>query len=272
MAIGATINFLLSPLGLCISRTNSPDRAPTIELDPRTGTDDYDWKLYHLDYSAQIAAIAKTHTQKLNHDDFSFSDGKLQLRPGLLPLHPNHTVLYETIGALGAKSTLEVGCGGGDHLHNLSMLFPSMNVRGVDRSDGQLSFLRARSPHLAGKIEVMDATLPPSNRMPSADVVYSQAVIMHIQAGNGHRVALSNMFRMAERAVVLMENFKRHSFVDDITNMKEEGRIEWPEVHFYVRNFEGRPHILIASKVTLDGFEPLGSYQRLIDAMTWSPT
>jgi hypothetical protein len=62
MAIGATINFLLSPLGLCIGRTNSPDRAPTIELDPRTGTDDYDWQLYHLDYSAQIAAIAKTST------------------------------------------------------------------------------------------------------------------------------------------------------------------------------------------------------------------
>lgn len=71
---------------------------------------------------------------------------------------------------------------------------------------------------------------------------------------------------MASKYVVLMENFKRHSFVADIGWLKAEGMIDWEEIYFYVRHFENRPHILIASKTSLN-LETLGSYQRLVDAM-----
>ena len=39
---------------------------------------------------------------------------------------------------------------------------------------------------------------------------------MHLHDGNGHRVALTNMFRAARKHVVLMENWRRHPYVDDL--------------------------------------------------------
>ena len=105
-------------------------------------------------------------------------------------------------------------------------LFPALERIGLDRSAEQLQFLKQRSPHLAQNVRVFDATLPHSRGLPTAEVVYSQAVIMHIQAGNSHLVALSNMFKMAERAVVLMENFKQHPFMTDILRLHAEGMID----------------------------------------------
>jgi hypothetical protein len=93
---------------------------------------------------------------------------------------------------------------------------------------------------------------------------------MHIQAGNGHRVALSNMFRMASRHVVLMENFKRHQFVAEIQQLHDGGMIGWPAINFYFRRQDGAPHILIASKEPL-AFETLDDYRQLVDAMKWEP-
>lgn len=270
MTAGQIINRCLKPLNLTLARikpvTPIGEQAPQIELDPTKGTDDYNWKLYHLDYSAQIAQMASDHTQKLTRDNAQLVDGVIKLTVNDLPLHRNHSVLYETVAALAPVSAIEVGCGGGDHLNNLSVLLPQLDLRGFDRSVEQLTYLKNRSPALAEKVSVMDITLPPSNKMPQADVVYTQAVIMHIQAGSGHLVALSNLFRMARKCVVLMENFKRHNFVADTEWLKAQGMIDWDEIHFYVRNFEDQPHILIASKTRLN-LEPLGSYKRLVDAM-----
>jgi len=91
---------------------------------------------------------------------------------------------------------------------------------------------------------------------------------MHIQADNSHLVAPSNMFKMAERAVVLMENFKQHPFMTDILRLHTEGMIDWPEMKLFFRRHNGKPHILIASKDDLP-FEPLTDYAMLVDAMEW---
>lgn len=260
-AVGGQINAFLGRFGYRLARLGG-----RIELDPADGGDDYDWSLYHLDYSAQIASLEPIHTLRLFEGDFSLEDGALKLREGLRPLHPNHLCLYETIGALAPASVIEVGCGGGDHLHNLGVLYPALQRRGLDRSEGQLSFLRSRSPHLSDLVQQLDVTLPPSRDLPKAEVVYSQAVIMHIQAGNSHLVALSNMFRMAERSVVLMENWKRHPFMDDIRMLHARGMIDWDNLKFYHRRYNGRPHIMIVSRDDLP-FEKLDDYDALVKAM-----
>lgn len=252
------------------TRLRVGSHGPPIELDPRLGNDDYDWSRYHVDYRAQLAEIESESLLRLEPGNHSFRDGVLEADPSLPPIHPNHACLYETIGVLAPGSVLEVGCGGGDHLHNLGVLFPDLQRRGIDRSPGQLEFLRERNPHVAALVEVLDVTLPPSDRLPQADVVYSQAVLMHIQAGNGHLVALANMFRMARHQVVLMENWKRHPFVDDIRRLAGGGMLAW-EPRLHLRRYDGRPHLLVASREELD-LEPLERYDQLVEAMDWEPS
>ena len=254
------INKFLSLFNLKLSKINK------IELDPNEGYDDYDWNQYHKDYAQQINIISKQQTQKLNEGDFELKDGKLMLKNDLLPMHKNHICLYEVIGLLEPKSIIEIGCGGGDHLHNIGLIYPDIEMRGFDRSSKQIKFLSERSEHIKKFVSELDITMPPMKKFPAADLVYSQAVIMHIQSGNSHYVALSNMFRMAKEAVVLMENFKRHNFSEDIEMLFRKGMISWDKYYFYVHRFNNKPNTLIVSRKELK-LEKMENYEDLISSM-----
>jgi len=162
---------------------------------------------------------------------------------------------------------MEVGCGGGDHLHNLGVLTTEIQLFGLDRSGAQLAYLRERHPRLAAEVQEFDITLPFSALLPPVDVAFTQAVIMHIQTGNGHLVALVNLFRMATRQVVLMENWSPHRFLDAIRSLHEKQMIPWADLHCYFRRapeFGNSPHLMVLSSVPL-GYEPLGDYAILLD-------
>ena len=258
--LAKNINTFLSLFNLKLSKINK------IELDPIDGCDDYEWDLYHKDYAKQIKEISQRKTQKLNEGDFKYQNGKLSLKKDILPMNKNHICLYEVIGILRPKNIIEIGCGGGDHLHNIGLIFPSISKRGFDRSNEQINFLGERSPHIRELVSKLDITMPPMKEFPEADLVYSQAVLMHIQSGNSHLVALSNMFLMAKKAVVLMENFKRHNFLQDIQMLYQKGMILWDDCNFYVHRFNNKPSILIVSRIKLK-LEKLENYNDLIDSI-----
>ncbi len=213
--------------------------------------DDFDWSRYHLEYSQQIRELESVNTLRLEPGQWALHDGSLELHRGL-PLHGNHKALYETIAALAPATVLEAGCGGGDHLHNLSLLMPHAQIRGIDRSDGQLGVLRRRNPEFASLVSVVDLTLPHPTDVPRANVVFAQAVLMHIQTGNGHRVALWNLFDLAESQVVLMENLGRHDLVRDIQDLWARRILPWDTMHLYQERAGGRPPIIVASSSRID--------------------
>lgn len=227
--------------------------------------DDFEWRRYHYHYQAELAEIKKSHTQVLSPGDYAFSGNVLSLQKDILPLHPNHRLLYETILQLTPSSILEVGCGGGDHLYNLQILAPFISLYGRDLSTEQLSFLRRRHPELKADIGLIDITLPFSSLWPVVDLCFTQAVIMHIHTGNGHLVALSNLFKMAIKFVVLMENWRSHNFMESIQNMFDKKMIAWGELFFYYRFSPelNKPHLMIVSAVKLD-YEPLARYDILL--------
>lgn len=171
-----------------------------------------------------------------------------ELKVGDADVHPNHHSVYEIVGKLGVDSVFEVGCGGGDHLRNLQLLYPEVSVRGGDRSTQQLNFLKQRNPEVAEHTMQQDITMPFSSQWPKAELVYSQAVIMHIKTAVSHLNALANMFKLAEKHVVLMENYGCHPFVDDVSRLHEGGHIDWKDVHFHVHHHQGRPYCLVVSK------------------------
>jgi len=223
------------------------------------GADDFDWRVYNRQYRGELESIERTHATRLAPGAYRFDDGTLRHSGAGLPLHPNHRLLYETLLLLRPGSVFEVGCGGGDHLHNLHVLEPSIELHGGDRSPEQLALLRRRSPDLPADVRILDVTLPHSSHLPVVDVAYTQAVLMHIQTGNGHLVGLANLFRLARRQVVVMENWTRHAFPADARRLHRDGMIPWPELHAYVRRspeLDHRPHLLVLSAVELP-LEPL---------------
>jgi SAM-dependent methyltransferase len=218
--------------------------------------DDFDWELYNIHYRGEMILISDNHNMILEKGDYFFSDGILQKRSTKLPLHDNHFLQFETILQLSPSSVLELGCGGGDHLFNLSVLSPSIKLFGVDRSIQQIKFLRERHPNLTADISQWDCTLPFPSHFEKVDLAYTQAVLMHIQTGNGHLLALLNLFKIATKQVMLMENWSRHDFISDINMLWDLGLIEWPELYTYYRVSPelNRPHLILASSTPLPGF------------------
>ena len=210
--------------------------------------DDFNWDTYTRDkYAPQQEKTRLNYVLQID-DRVRFDAAAQKIDTGGASLHPNVQALYGAIGILSPKSVLEVGCGGGDHVHNLKKLYPNLEVRGGDRSSQQLAFLRARNPEVANMTFLQDITMPLSTHWPRVDLVYSQAVIMHIKTAVSHLTALANMFSLAEKHVVLMENFGCHPFVDDINRLHQGGHLRWDEVHFHVQQHNGRPRCLVVSR------------------------
>lgn len=213
--------------------------------------DDFDWSRYHLEYSEQLEELEAVNTLRLDDGHWAFENGSIRIDHGL-PLHANHEILYETIAALSPSSVLEAGCGGGDHLHNLSLLLPDAEIRGIDRSEGQLGVLRRRNPRFSTAVSAVDLTLPHPRSIDPADVVFAQAVLMHIQTGSGHRVALWNVFDLAREQVVLMENLERHDLIRDISDLWTRDILPWESLHLYQAPAASGPPIIVASKGPID--------------------
>jgi trans-aconitate methyltransferase len=146
----------------------------------------------------------------------------------------------------------EIGCGAGYHLHNLARIYPDLRISGGDRSTAQIGLLKQRSPEVADRVIVQDITMPMSSQWPRADLVYTQAVLMHIQTAVSHLVGLANIINLADRFVILMENYGRHHFTDDIKRLADGGHLDWPEVNFHYLPVAGRPYCLVLAKGACD--------------------
>ena len=228
--------------------------------------DDFDWDLYTIHYKAELNEEKTLVTQILKSGDYIFKKGVLERCNLIKPaLHPNHHLLYETILLLSPSSLIEFGCGGGDHLSNLSLLDGSISITGLDLSESQIELLNKRHPYLRAKVYRRDIT---SDFIIDGvfGIAYSQAVLMHIQKGNSHLKALENMFKYSSDQVVLMENWRRHQFMSDIKKLHLDGLIEWKELFFYYRELKDLPgtKIMIISSVKLKDLDLLRDYDIML--------
>lgn len=229
--------------------------------------DDYDWRAYPNEYQAELAEMQKSYIHHLRPGQYEMRGEKLVQMGSDLPLHPNHRLVYETILQLQPGSVLEAGCGGGMHLRNLNALEPHLELFGLDRSQEQLALFQQAAPALHASARVFDLTMPSSSHLPVADIVFTQAVLMHIHTGNGHLVALANLFRLSKSHLILMENWRRHQFLDDIKRLFDEGMIPWSNLHAYVRRapeLGDKPHLMVISQGPLE-YEPLTRYSLLTE-------
>jgi len=229
------------------------------------GDDDFNWSRYSIHYQGELELGSKTRTLSIGPDDYKFEGGGLLHKSSQLPLHPNVHTIYETILQLQPKSVLEVGCGGGDNLSNIHTLEPSLHLRGVDISPEQLNLLTRRHPRFAGMVEPCDITQPVSHITP-ADLVFTQAVLMHIGINNGRwERGIKNLFHLANCQIVLMEYWPKHDYFALLSRLTPGADIPWPSLHLYARPSAGRrsPTVLIASRHQLP-YEPLQNSEQLL--------
>ncbi len=234
-------------------------------LTGRRTQDDFDWGLYTQHYKGELKHVEEISTTVLRPGDYRFENNALVRLTNIKPLHLNHHLLYETILQLNPRSVLEVGCGGGDHLHNLSLLQSHLMIYGEDLSTKQLALLRQRHPNLAPRVRQHNIASPQLADWPSIDLVFTQAVVMHIKTDDNHRAALKNIFRMAQKYVLLMENWRDHDFVQDLHDLQAKNELSWPNLHLSSRPYTGtdKPYLLIASREPLPQYQPLTSDEQL---------
>jgi hypothetical protein len=99
-----------------------------------------------------------------------------------------------------------------------------------------------------------------------ADVVFTNAVLMHIGTGGGRwESAVKNLFRLGCRHVVLMEHWTKHEYVELLKRLVPGIDIPWSALHLYTRASTGceYPKVLVASCHVLP-YEPLHSTAQLI--------
>jgi hypothetical protein len=77
---------------------------------------------------------------------------------------------------------------------------------------------------------------------------------------------LENLFKIATRYVILMENWTQHSFLRDIHDLIETGCIPWKQCHLYYRSNACNPDVklLLASSTPLN-YLPLTDYASLLN-------
>lgn len=215
--------------------------------------DDFDWENYtESSYARQLNKISKDHQMITDQGELRFDPQTGTVTTGEPPLHENALALLELIGQLQPNSVHEAGCGGGDHLGNGSKLYPDIQFSGGDRSAGQLALLKKRHPHLADRVIRQDLTMPFSNKWPRAELVYSQAVLMHIHTAVSHFVAFANMMNQSTKHVALMENYQCHNFVAEAQALFNGGHINWPQMHIYRFDGSHGARIILLSQETLD--------------------
>lgn len=224
--------------------------------------DGVNWKKYNKHYSEELKIIEKVNTLLITAQDFEVVAGKVNLKnPNQLPLHPNAQLLYETILKLHPSSILEVGCGGGDHLANLKTLIPELKVYGVDLLDKQIEFLNNRHPQNDFELKVVDIS---KNGVifPSVDVIYTQAVLMHITEKNLRFYnSMENLLNSSAKHLILVENWSQHDFFETVKQIASSNK--W-KMYFNFLEDNERTRLMIISKDEQLSFQPLLDYTQLL--------
>lgn len=212
--------------------------------------DDFDWDTYGQGTSERRLKRAVRPMAALGQLSFDPESGTVQSGAG--EVHPNQQLILEAIGKLQPATVHEVGCGGGTHLATAKSLFPTIGFTGGDRGAGQLELAIEQHPELKGHLGLQDVTMPFCHQWPRAELVFTQAVLMHIHTAVSHFVALSNIVRQAQKFVLLVENYQCHNFVRDIETLYETGHLAWEHLSIHRIDGSGGARGILLSKTPLD--------------------
>ncbi len=184
--------------------------------------------------------------------------------PSLLLLHPNHKLIYETIYHLKPDSVSEIGFGAGHHLANIQKILPHIKISGCELLESQMKLALLRHPELRSSAHLCHHDITTSPAPEKADLVFTQAVIMHIQKDGRHLGALRNIFHASKKYVLLMESWSKHNFYEDIVKISREPNFPWQNIDFYINDDGKQQLLLVISNIVLEGYKKIHHNKELL--------
>ena len=164
--------------------------------------DDFDWDTYTPDtYDRRLMRSVRPVAPAAQ---LGFDAESGTIRSEGAALHPNQQLILEVIGRLRPATVHEVGCGSGDLIASVKSVFPEVAVTAGERGAAQLDLAVERHPDLKGQIGLQDITMPFCHRWPRAELVYTQAVVMHLHTAVSHFVAVTANVACLVRRIVLV--------------------------------------------------------------------
>lgn len=174
--------------------------------------DCFNWDVYtQTDYLPQILNIVSKENDMLVKDSV-IENGEVVFNDNL---HTNWKEIYHQIIKLKARSVLEVGCGCTHHLMNLYKLDPTLELHGIDYSKNQIDIgyklFNLQDYPFKDNLKVQDFTKDIEDTEPKYDVVYTQAVTMHLEHTRAIKF-IKNMGKLAKSHIVMVENINHHDY------------------------------------------------------------
>lgn len=174
--------------------------------------DCFNWDSYSkTEYLPQITNIVSVENDMLVSKSY-VENGEACFKDNL---HTNWKEIYHQVIKLGVKSVLEVGCGCTHHLINLHKLNPNLDLHGIDYSKDQIDIgyklFNLDLYPFKNNLRVLDFTKPLDTVNEKYDLVYTQAVTMHL----AHERAISfikNMGSLSKSYIVMVENINHHDY------------------------------------------------------------
>lgn len=171
--------------------------------------DEYNWSTYTKNYRDQIDQMINIKKREFFVKNFEIVNDQIIVKDNI---HPNSKELYSIIYKLKPKSVYECGVGGCYHLKNINMILPRLKITGSDLLETQLKFGKQFSQlpdSIDSSLRVIDMTKELPDDVGKFELVYTQAVIMHLSTKNA-KLFLENMNRLSEKYIILIESSNNH--------------------------------------------------------------
>lgn len=208
--------------------------------------DEYEWPTYTKTYANAYFTDGKT---------IDYIAKTVKIDNGVINWGTDNTdthakELFSEILQLKPKNVFECGCGPGHNLLNISKLFPSIKVGGMELLKTQVEFgnkIWNIPVEFSNAILLGDMTLPVTDELTNQyEFVYSLAVIMHLKTSSAIEF-LHNMMKISSKYIFLIEGFPNHDWIE-LFNMS--GILEKFKYTQYIGNISKCPYHLF-EKITL---------------------
>ena len=174
--------------------------------------DCFNWDSYSkTEYLPQITNMVSVENDMLVSNSY-VENGEVCFKDNL---HTNWKEIYHQVIKLKVKSVLEVGCGCTHHLINLHKLNSNLDLHGIDYSKDQIEIgyklLNLDLYPFKDNLKVLDFTKPLNDINEKYDLVFTQAVTMHL----AHERAINfikNMGTLSKSYIVMVENVNHHDY------------------------------------------------------------
>lgn len=185
--------------------------------------DCFNWENYtESHYEQEMSMLTEQYNLNFIINEFSIENDEIKFIDNL---HPNWAELYHQVHKFKVKSVYECGCGNTHHLINIFKIDDTIEIGGCDYSQSQIDlgkkYFNLENFNFEKNLKVVDLTKELESVDKTYEFVFTHAVVMHL-AHDRAKKFLSNMAKLTNKYIFLIENQNNHNFNELISEVLPE--------------------------------------------------